>query len=136
MGNQKIEIKMKYQALVALLGAASAQMTPGMNLYAQFGVCQSRSGKSAYGSYNACKVYGDDVQCCEFKQTEVDDDGLICVTDAERDGELDGIYSDNQDTLWEWTCKYDAKPADEPSGDGPGGRGGRGRRNGEPLPAW
>lgn len=63
-----------------------------------------------YGSYNACSFKADDSQCCRFEQVNLDNFGFFCVDDGQRDTELDGMYRDKDDTLWEWTCKHNGKP--------------------------
>ena len=87
--------------IAAMLGASSAQMIRGRDLYAQFTSC---SGDTLY-SYNACWDRGSYMaQCCSFSSGKTTEQ--FCVTDLERDGMHTGAYIDNKNTEWDWTCRH------------------------------
>lgn len=116
---------MKLSLAIALfVSSATAQMDSGKSMFTYFGACQTRKGNALYGNYGVCERNGRgaDAQCCKFQQNDVDNTGLFCITDAMRDGETDGMYTDQDNTLWSWECKYDGKPSDEPTRPDNGGK--------------
>ena len=83
---------MKAMFTAALVAVVTAQPKPDQNLFIEFTSCQSQAcGSSAQ-------------ECCQFDDNR-SQKVKFCMTDKQKNGQWTGLYKDNDQTEWEWTCK-------------------------------
>ena len=101
--NKKVMISSTNKALVgaaalilAMNSEVAAQPRPRQRLYIEFGMCRDSTCDPG-------------VECCEFKAEKTSEEGKFCMTDNQKNGDWQGLYTDDENKSWEWTC-YNSRP--------------------------
>ena len=87
----------KYLTLVA---TTSKIVGAQENAWAKFGNCH----------YSTCDlIERAGAECCAFTD-HIDLDTYFCMTDAQKGGNWQGEYTDDEGTTWSWKCEAPAEP--------------------------